>query len=198
MLRQAMALLDSRHSADVLRPVMDLIYESSNQAPSNVIDFLLDVGHMVQLVSCMSHTNTTVRNHCLLAVGCLDLGNESHTWAVVKTGMLSHLVSLLHYDDVNTVKNTLWILSNIADGEAVMAYVFFDYQIFDSVLYYMRSEHQELVKEALWTVSNLVRECDRYVKRTYRVQCRNFIETMIMSLDIESEIVPKDNIQYYG
>ena len=189
MLHQASGLLKCRHPASVLIPVMNLINEATNDPPrtSSLIDFFTEFGYIPQLASCMSHKDATVRTQCLMSVGNLLLGSDKQTWAVLNSGMLSHLVGLLYYEDVDTAKHTLWILSNVAAGEERMMDVFLDFQYLPTILYYLTCQEPKLVIEALYTLTNLLRGCSRKMRVGHLVQNKELVQGLLTLLKCDQK-----------
>ena len=194
MLHQASSLLNCRHPASVLIPVMNLINEATKDCiHTSLIDFFTEFGYIPQLVSCMSHKDATVKRQCLMSVGNLLLGTDKQAWAVLNSGMLNHLVGLLYHKDVNTTKHALWILSNVAAGEERMIDAFLDFQYLPTILYYLTCQEPRLVIEALYTVGNLLRGCSRKMRVSHFVQNKELVKGLVMLLKCDRKQIQKKN-----
>ena len=94
------------------------------------------------------------------------LKSDNITWVFLKSGLVHHLVTLLYSEDVNVIRSTLWILSNIAAADdSRMLDIFFQSNIFETVVYYLRLNQSSFGSDVMWILANMVKTGNRFLER---------------------------------
>ncbi|KAH7725808.1 Armadillo/beta-catenin-like repeat family protein [Aphelenchoides avenae] len=116
---------------------------------------LAEEGLAQKLVALLRHEKRSVCSGALRAVGNIITGTDLQTTAMLNFGVLTELQPLLKSEHSQTVRETLWVLGNIAAGpEEHVERIFILPYIGATLMNACRDESVRVRKEAYWLVVN--------------------------------------------
>lgn len=117
---------------------------------------VVDSDVISDLVRLLGTSNTTVLTPALRTLGNLVSGNDLQTQSVLDAGALVYMPSLLRNAKKNIRKETCWLLSNVAAGNAnQISTLTHTKGLLPLVIGQMAAGEFEVRKEAAWVVSNV-------------------------------------------
>jgi hypothetical protein len=106
---------------------------------------------MVQL---LVHTNIAVQTPALRTVGNVVTGNDLQTQAVLHSGALPYLLSLLSSPKKSIRKEACWTISNITAGNRLQIQQVIQQGIIPPLIQILSTGDFDVKKEAAWAISN--------------------------------------------
>lgn len=98
-------------------------------------------------------------------IGNLCSNENSNTSYIVSHGAIQILEPFLSSQDTQIIKESLWAISNIADGSEEEVHLIYESMIINKVLSYVLNKNSELAINALYTIANIVNKTvgDNYI-----------------------------------
>ncbi len=124
------------------------------------IQAVIDAGVAPDLVRHLHHDLPSVITPMVRTLGNLVSGDDLQTQAVLDAGALLYMPALLRNSKKNIRKETCWLLSNIAAGNAQQVNALtLTKNLIGMVLGQMASAEWDVRKEAAWVISNVLTGC---------------------------------------
>ena len=114
--------------------------------------------------------------------GCITQGNKFQIEEILKIGMMDKLFSLINSEKKYLVKETLWILSNIAGDNKDLSELVCKHSGFCTVLQSTKDINVEIKLEALYIIRNICYFCSFSLLNSQLFQ---LLETLFFCLKVK-------------
>lgn len=146
-------LLDKCDDEEITKDVIWALSNISQQGKDDELDVFVNMG-LVTPKFMDYFKNKELRSSSLRFMGNLIAGSDYTTQAVLDAGFLYHVSFLL--DCSNVIKETCWILSNIAAGKHKQIQVFLDNNIMSMVENIIKYANWNIRRECIYIFTNLI------------------------------------------
>ena len=184
MVYRGCSVLSTRNEPLLLEGVLFLDAAVELYQEWDIHTMLLNNSVFPIIVSLLSHSNYEMKVKAMRMLGnLLSLVHLNINWAVIKGGIMNHLLVFLLSDDPELVKQSLWLLSNVNAGPKGSTKTMVHFGLISVVLKHMQSGCAHVAIEALYVIANLIEDASPKM-RTVLLKDKEILTGLIFCLQV--------------
>ena len=166
--------------------LLQILFKASSDKNFFFIELMQEYGFIPEIIAQINHANPIIRVQAIKVAGNLLLGTDAMTWPIVRSQLLTHLPTQFNHD-CESVRQILWLLSDIADCPSDMLNCLFDFYILPYLQYWLVSSDPKTMDESIWVAGYFLNNITKEQKERVLTNDRYNIVASIVNLFLLDE-----------